>query len=46
MVFENNTWYLAGIVSIGPEHCATEGRPGVYTRVSQYIEWINKKIKK
>ncbi|XP_006720026.2 coagulation factor VII isoform X4 [Homo sapiens] len=35
------TWYLTGIVSWG-QGCATVGHFGVYTRVSQYIEWLQK----
>ncbi|KAM6178246.1 coagulation factor VII [Rhynchocyon petersi] len=36
-----NTWYLTGIVSWG-EGCASIGNIGVYTRVSQYTEWLNR----
>lgn len=37
-------WYLAGLVSYGPSPCGQEGWPGVYTRVSKYINWINSKV--
>ncbi|KAM4694369.1 LOW QUALITY PROTEIN: venom prothrombin activator porpharin-D-like [Discoglossus pictus] len=38
-----NTWYLLGVVSWG-EGCAAEGKYGVYTRVSNYIQWIKDTI--
>ncbi|XP_077869432.1 prostasin-like, partial [Saccoglossus kowalevskii] len=32
-------WYLTGITSFG-NGCANAGFPGVYTKISQYIEWL------
>ncbi|KAM9038774.1 coagulation factor VII [Sarcophilus harrisii] len=37
------TWFLTGIVSWG-EGCASVGHYGIYTRVSRYIDWLNKHI--
>ncbi|CAF4291172.1 unnamed protein product, partial [Adineta steineri] len=40
MAFVNNVWILAGITSFG-YGCAQAGYPGVYTRVSSFIPFIN-----
>jgi len=36
-------WYLFGIVSFGVPNCEA-GKPEVYVRVSEYIQWIVEKI--
>lgn len=38
-------YYLAGIVSFGPRDCGSPDIPGVYTRVSKYVDWIKSKIR-
>ncbi|CAF1039748.1 unnamed protein product [Adineta steineri] len=40
---DTSTWHIAGVTSYG-HGCAREGHPGVYTRVSVLIDWINTHI--
>ncbi|XP_055641631.1 CLIP domain-containing serine protease B9 [Toxorhynchites rutilus septentrionalis] len=35
---------LLGLVSFGPRSCGVSNFPGVYTRISSYIEWISQQI--
>ena len=39
-------WKLVGIVSFGPSICGTKNVPGVYSKVSHYIDWIKETVEK
>ncbi|XP_001850600.2 CLIP domain-containing serine protease B15 [Culex quinquefasciatus] len=32
--------YIVGIVSLGAQKCGTKDHPGVYTKVANYLDWI------
>ncbi|CAF1084003.1 unnamed protein product, partial [Didymodactylos carnosus] len=39
LLFTNNQWQLVGITSYGVG-CGNVDRPGIYTRVAYYLDWI------
>jgi secreted trypsin-like serine protease len=41
----NHYYYIAGVVSFGTSPCGLEGKPGVYTKVSEYVDWILETLK-
>jgi len=43
MKFENDRFYLLGIAS--HSYKCGDGYPGVYTRLTQYMDWITSKLK-
>lgn len=43
-VNENDEPVIVGIVSWGMYPCGSVGAPSVYTRVSSFVDWINKKM--
>lgn len=38
-------YFLVGVVSFGPTPCGLKNWPGVYTRVSNYVDWIKQNIR-
>lgn len=40
----SNSWVLEGVVSFG-NRCGLENWPGIYTRVSEYEQWIKRNLR-
>jgi hypothetical protein len=45
VVLTNGSPLLVGLVSWGKRKCAGDGRPGVYTRIDRYAQWIDQAMK-
>ena len=45
VILTNGTPLLVGIVSWGKRACAGDGRPGVYTRIDRFAQWIDQAMK-
>lgn len=43
MLRRDGRWVQIGIVSFGNK-CGEPGYPGVYTRVTQYLDWIQQNL--
>lgn len=37
-------YFLIGVVSFGPTQCGFSGIPSVFTKITNYVEWITKHI--
>lgn len=40
----STNWFLVGVTSYGYKECGTEGRPGLYAKVTPYMDWILQNI--
>ncbi|CAG4986745.1 unnamed protein product [Colias eurytheme] len=40
----SSNWYIFGITSFGLRKCGKEGVPSIYTRVSNYMDWIRQNV--
>ena len=44
LIQKDGIYYQVGIVSFGSSSCKEENLPGVYTRVTEYLDWIKQKM--
>lgn len=42
---DSEQYYIEGIVSYGHIECGKEGFPAIYTRVSDFLDWIRQNVK-
>ncbi|GJQ74215.1 CLIPB9 [Trypoxylus dichotomus] len=42
---DNSQYYVEGVVSYGATRCGTEGTPAIYTRVADFLDWIQQNVK-
>lgn len=45
LIKRNNRWHVYGVTSFGDE-CAKEGKYGIYSKASVYVDWIKKVVAK
>lgn len=41
----DSNFYVVGVVSFGPSPCGMQGWPGIYTKVSNYANWIAQNLR-
>jgi secreted trypsin-like serine protease len=45
--FDNGSmyYYAVGVMSFGPYSCGSQGKSEVFTKVSEYIDWVLETMK-
>jgi secreted trypsin-like serine protease len=44
LVSDNGEWFQVGVVSFGPVNCGAVNAPDVFTRVSEFVDWVDSVI--
>ncbi|XP_023953996.2 venom protease [Bicyclus anynana] len=39
-----SVYYQLGVVSFGPRECALPGLPGIYTRITSFVPWLQRQV--